>query len=109
MNHRSRPLLDLAHELHECTNCGRWQEHGLNPCHENGISAGKGQGIKAHDWRHFAGCNECHAWYDSGVGLDPSGLYLATRADRKACFDRALKRTYDQYWQRGWLEVKTQP
>ena len=108
MNHRDRPLLNLAHRLHECTNCGRWQEHGCNPCHENGLAAGKGVRIKAHDHRHFAGCNLCHEWYDViTVGRDPSGAYLPSREGKLAMFDRAHKRTYDEYWRRGWLAVST--
>ncbi len=107
MNNRARPLLDLAHMLNECKNCDRWQEHGLNPCHESGISAGKGQSIKSQDNRTFAGCNACHDWYDgrSSAPLDPSGLYPATKEGRAELFNRAHKRTFDEYWRRGWLKV----
>lgn len=105
-NYRSRRLLDLAHELTECCNCEQWSPHGLEPAHENGIEAGKGQSIKGQDCRHAAMCNECHRFYDSGsVGMDPSGLYPATWEGKTEMFNRAHKRTFDQYWSRGWLVV----
>jgi hypothetical protein len=105
-NHRDRGLLDLAHEVYACTNCDRHVEHGCEPAHENGIAAGKGQSIKGGDHRHFAGCHECHLFYDSGsVGMDPSGRYSATREDKRQLFDSAHKRTFDEYWKRGWLRV----
>lgn len=105
MNHRNRGLLDLAHELNECANCGRWSEAGSEPAHENGISAGKGQSIKSHDHRHAALCNACHRFYDSGTGTDPSGLYEGTREGKAAMWNRAYKRTYDEYFRRGYLKV----
>lgn len=105
-NVRDRKLLDLAHELHECMNCGRWVEHGCDPCHENGIEAGKGQSIKGQDHRHFAGCGKCHAFYDSGsVGIDPSGRFTASREDKRELFRQAHMKTMDAYWQRGWLRT----
>lgn len=103
MNHRSRKLLDLAHELHECTNCGRWSEHGLEPAHENGIVAGKGFGIKSHDHRHAALCHDCHAWYDQGGKRDPSGEWSSDQ--KPYMWQRAHQRTYDLYWSNGWLAV----
>ena len=105
-NHRDRKLLDLAHELHACMNCGRYVEHGCNPCHENGINAGKGQSIKGQDHRHFAGCNECHAFYDTGRrGMDPSGRFSASREDKREMFAQAHAKTMDAYFGRGWLKV----
>jgi hypothetical protein len=105
MNNRARPLLDLAHRLSECQNCGGYSP-GCEPAHENGIAAGKGQSIKSQDNRHAALCHACHAWLDSGGnGLDPSGLYTPKREDKKAMWTRAHLRTFDQYWQRGWLRV----
>ena len=106
MNHRSRKLLDLAHELHDCQNCGCWVEAGCEPAHENGIAAGKGQSIKSSDCLHAAMCHPCHRFYDSGsVGTDPSGLYEATKADKAEMWNRAHKRTFVEYWRRGWLKV----
>lgn len=86
-------------------NCGRWQEHGLEPAHENGIAAGKGQGIKGQDHRHAGLCTACHFWYDRGTGTDPSGLYEGTWGMKTEMWTRAFKRTYDEYWQRGYLKV----
>lgn len=105
MNTRARSLLDLAHDLHECTSCGKYVPHGLNPCHENGIVAGKGQSIKGNDNRHFAGCNECHDFYDGRTHKDPAGFFSATKESRAELFNRAHKRTFDEYWRNGWLKV----
>lgn len=96
MNNRSRKLLDLAHELHDCTNCGQFSPDGLEPAHENGIEAGKGFGIKSQDNRHAALCHTCHAAYDQGP---------ATKEKKAEMWNRAHKRTFDEYWRRGWLKV----
>jgi hypothetical protein len=104
--HRNRGLLDLAKLIHECTNCGVYVVHGCEPAHENGIAAGKGFSTKGQDHRHAALCNACHAWYDQGsVGTDPSGLYHVTKYDKADMFNRAFKRTLDEYFSRGWLVV----
>lgn len=107
MNNRSRKLLDLAHRVQECTNCGRWSEHGCEPAHENGIEAGKGFGIKSHDNRTAALCHLCHVWYDQpiGEGLDPSGLYQPTWEGKQEMWNRAHKATFDIYFRDGWLKV----
>ncbi len=109
-NNRARKLLDLAHSIHECTNCGRWvgtdgMPDGCEPAHENGIAAGKGQSIKAQDNRHAALCHPCHLWYDSGKWVDPSNNYVGDRDGKAEMFNRAHKRTFDEYWRRGWLKV----
>lgn len=96
MNNRSRKLLDLAHRVTECQNCGRFCPEGCEPAHENGIEAGKGFGIKSHDNRHAALCHDCHAAYDQGP---------ATYAEKAEMWDRAHKRTFDLYWRNGWLRV----
>lgn len=106
MTYRDRGLLDLAHKLDTCTNCGAYSAEGLEPAHENGIVAGKGQSIKSWDNRHAALCHRCHAFYDSGGnGMDPSKMYTPSREDKRELWNRAHKRTYDQYWYRGWLRV----
>jgi len=96
MNNRSRALLNLAHAVNECQHCGRYCPEGCEPAHENGISAGKGFGIKGHDNRHAALCHACHAEYDQGRG---------SKADKEAMWNAAHKRTFDLYWSRGWLKV----
>lgn len=106
MNVRARSLLDLAHDVHECTNCEHYVVAGCEPAHENGIAAGKGQSIKGSDNRHAALCPACHRWYDSGgTKPDPTGLYQPTRADKKEMWTRAHLRTFDLYWASGWLAV----
>lgn len=106
MNTRSRSLLNLAHRVHKCMNCGRWSEHGCEPAHENGISAGKGQSIKSHDHRHAALCHECHRFYDSGgTGMDPSGRFAPTWADKREMWQQAHAKTMDHYWSNEWLRV----
>jgi hypothetical protein len=106
MTFRSRALLNLAHRVNECTNCGRYVPEGMEPAHENGIEAGKGFGNKAHDARHAALCHDCHAFYDQGgTGRDPSGLYTATKADKAEMWLRAHRKTFDLYWERQWLKV----
>ena len=102
-NFRSRALLNLAHAIQECTNCGQWSEHGCEPAHENGILAGKGFGIKGQDHRHAALCHSCHAWYDQGGKRSPCGQWASNQ--KEFMFDRAHKKTYDIYWSRGFLKV----
>lgn len=104
MNHRNRALLDLAHRVTECMNCGRYTE-GCEPAHENGIEAGKGFGIKGHDHRHAALCHACHAWYDQGGGLSPCREYSATWQGKKEMWLRAHRKTFDYYWSQRWLKV----
>ena len=78
----------------------------MNPCHENGIEAGKGQSHKSQDHRHFCGCNACHAWYDYGCnGKDPSGRYEPTWEGKTEMFNRCYKLTMDIYFGNGWLKV----
>lgn len=103
-NYRNRKLLDLAHRVQVCQNCGR-HTGGCEPAHENGIESGKGFGIKAHDNRHAALCHDCHAWYDQGRGMDPSKIYTDMKDDKFAMWGRAHRRTYDLYWLEGWLQV----
>lgn len=105
MNNRSRALLDLAHAVNCCMNCGGYSESGCEPAHENGIEAGKGQSIKGQDNRHAALCHACHLFYDSGSGPDPTRLYGPSRLDKSEMWNRAHKRTFDYYWQQGWLKV----
>lgn len=97
-NHRDRSLLDLAHLLHVCCNCGKYSPEGLEPAHQNGISAGKGQSIKGDDFRHAALCHDCHLWYDSGS---------APRDEKAIMWFQAHLETYARYWENGWIKVVT--
>jgi hypothetical protein len=60
-------LRDLAKDR-ECL--FRWQRGctGIDTvaCHENRLSANKGSGYKAHDWRSAWGCPVCHREFDQG-------------------------------------------
>lgn len=106
MSTRNRSLLNLAHRVNECQNCGRWSEHGSEPAHENGIEADKGFGNKGHDNRHAALCNACHGWYDQGgTGRDPSNRYSANWAEKAEMWTRSHLKTFDLYWRNGWLKV----
>lgn len=106
MNHRNRSLLDLAHELHDCTNCGRFSPDGLEPAHQNGISAGKGMSIKSGDFLHAALCGACHMWYDrAGIGMDPTERFHPTREEKREMWLAAYFKTANEYWKRGWLTV----
>lgn len=105
MNNRNRNLLNLAHRVPICQNCER-HVGGCEPAHQNGIGAGKGFGIKAHDNRHAALCHECHAWLDQGGAMnDPSGRWSPSRLDKQDMWLAAHLRTFDYYWSQGWLRV----
>lgn len=104
---RSRSLLDLAHRLHSCANCGAYSVDGLEPAHSNLPEHGKGVGLKAHDCFHAALCPSCHRWLDNQGGHrhDPSGLYEPTKEGKRAMFTRAMHITILDYHERGWLQV----
>lgn len=102
---RSRRLLDLAHRVQQCTNCGRWTEHGCEPAHQNGLSSGKGMGMKGQDHRHAALCHDCHAWLDQGGKRSPCGQWSADRTQKSEMWTRAHLKTMDHYWGEGWIRV----
>lgn len=109
-NYRNRKLLNLAHLVEQCQNCGglrtcMGEATGCEPAHENSIEAGKGGSIKSHDNRHAALGHGCHLYYDTGISLDPTGIYGPTSAEKAEMFDRAHKRTFDLYWEMGWIQV----
>lgn len=102
MNYRNRKLLDLAHELHDCTAqiegvCIGYSEHGLEPAHSNQSVHGKGGHLKAHDCFHAAMCHNCHAELDQGKHL--------SREERREIWQRAYDATILEYFKRGWLSV----
>lgn len=53
-------------------------------CHENRLTAAKGGGYKAHDWRSVWGCWVCHAAFDQ-----PPASLGVTAAQLDAVFARA--------------------
>lgn len=105
MKYRNRSLLNLAHRVEECMNCGRYSP-GCEPAHQNGLESGKGIATKGQDHRHAALCHDCHAWLDQGgTKVDPSMRYSPTWEDKREMWTRAHLRTFDHYWSNGWLEV----
>jgi hypothetical protein len=90
----NRRLLDLAHALNQCTGCGKYSEHGLEPAHSNQSRHGKGMSLKAHDCFHAALCHECHVWLDQGP---------APREEKIAFWQDAFEQTLLIYFQNGWL------
>jgi len=105
--YRNRGLLDLAHKIETCQNCGRERIEGMDPAHSNLSEHGKGKGLKAHDCFFAALCDLCHHWLDNqgGLGKDPSGVYDSTPADRAQMFARAMHRTWLALWRLGRLKV----
>lgn len=101
--HRDRALLDLAHKLHDCTNCGRFVTEGLEPAHSNWSTHGKGGMRKADDLFHCAVCHTCHSWLDQGIGTDPSGIWQDT--EKREMWRYAYDRTQRAYWLNGWVRV----
>lgn len=102
-NHRDRRFLDLAHQIEYCQNCERYTG-GCEPSHANGINAGKGMSIKAHDNLHAALCHDCHRWIDSGISmLDPSGMYECSKHGKTMMWNRAHLRTMECYRLKGWM------
>lgn len=105
--YRNRGLLDLAHDLQICANCGRHSPEGLEPAHSNLEAHGKGFRLKAHDCFFAALCNACHAWYDNagGSGLDPTGIWKSTWEDKREMLLRAMHKTMLELWRLGKLRV----
>lgn len=52
--------------------------------HDNRLTANKGKGYKAHDWRSLDACEPCHTAYDQGK--------KHTREEKDAAFDEAYER-----------------
>lgn len=52
--------------------------------HDNRLSANKGKGLKAHDWKSLDACGPCHSAYDEGNAH--------TREQKDAAFDAAYER-----------------
>jgi hypothetical protein len=96
MNHRDRRYLDLAHKIHECTNCGCYVPEGCEPAHSNQQRHGKGTSIKANDCFVAALCHECHRHLDSGLG---------DRIEKQSMWQFAFERTLLIYFLNGWLKV----
>ena len=99
--YRSRRLLDLAHELHECTLtipgvCQGYVPEGLEPAHGPKSLLGGGVGQKSHDI-FAAACHACHAELDQGR--------LLSRRERHEIWAMGAAKTWVLLLERGWLKV----
>ena len=105
--YRNRKLLDLAHRIQQCTNCGAWRAEGMDPAHSNQQDHGKGKALKGHDCFFAALCSRCHRWLDNqgGLGKDPSGRYDSTREDKRQMFNRAMHTTWLEMWRQKLVRV----
>jgi len=80
-NYRNKSILKHARGQ-ACTFQSPWCNN--NPettvfCHLDEHFAGKGRGLKAHDFAGFFGCSGCHRYYEGGHGHDIRD-FLALRA-----------------------------
>lgn len=102
MNFRNRRLLDLAHEINECTLqvpgvCRGYTPEGCEPVHANWSEYGKGGALKAHDPYFAAGCHCCHVEIDQGRRLSGE--------ERKEYWRRGFERTVLLLWQHELVRV----
>src|ERR1051326_2152651 len=105
VNYRNRRLLDLAHRVNECQNCGAFTPEGCEPAHSNLGEHGKGVSLKSHDVFFACLCHSCHAWLDQGSGSDPSGMYTSRRDEKAAMWRAAFDKTQVLLWSRGMVRV----
>lgn len=104
----NRRLLNLAHRVEHCVNCGCHVPGGCSPAHSNHQRHGRGKDEKSDDQHHAALCPECHGWYDTGTkSTDPTDIWLPTKEDKAQFFFVMQDRTYDIYWRSGWIGVIT--
>lgn len=100
---RSPRLLATARDQ-SCTHCGV-RDGTVVAAHSNQLQHGKGKSLKAHDCFTAWLCCRCHDFADGRSGVDPLGLYRATRADRQAMWTRAFDRTLVQLWLQGLIRM----
>ena len=101
MTYRNRALLNLAHDLHDCTIripgvCQGYVVEGLHPCHANWQWFDRGSWHKAHDI-FAAGCPPCHDAIDRGNKL--------TRDEKQGYWLRGAVRTWLALMMAGSLVV----
>lgn len=103
---RSRALLDTAHKVQRCMNCGAHSTEGCEPAHSDLQEHGRGKDLKSHDCFFAALCHACHAWLDAGgVGKDPSERFEPNREGKREMFVRAMHATWLELWRRKLVRV----
>ncbi len=98
---RNRKLLDLAHDVHECKIgipgvCIGYSVEGCEPAHGPKYWLNGGGAMKSSDL-HAAACHKCHVEIDQGRNL--------SREDRQFFWARGMVRTFEFYFNRGWLVI----
>lgn len=98
---RSRRLLDLAHDVHECKVgipgvCIGYSVEGCEPAHLPKSMLGGGMGMKSDDV-FAAACHDCHAEIDQGGNL--------SKEDRQWYLLRGAARTWSELMKRALLKV----
>lgn len=96
MNYRNEKLLKACRQL-ACQHCGR-NDGTVVGAHSNQLRDGKGQRIKAHDYRVAALCYVCHMELDQGSKL--------SKAERVEMFDEAHRKTIGQFFELDLIAVK---
>ena len=94
-NYRNKKLLEVVRES-ECQHCGV-EDGTVCAAHANTAAAGKGMGIKAHDFLVAALCFRCHMELDQGKNM--------TKDERAEMWQNAHNRTISWLFQSGKLKV----
>lgn len=103
---RSATLLATARGM-VCSNC-KADDGTIVSAHSNEQEHGRGKDHKSHDCFFAWLCNRCHYFYDHGsTGMDPTGIWKATREEKRAMFIRAMHRTWFELFRQGKLKVMT--
>lgn len=94
-NYRNKKLLEVVRES-PCQHCGV-EDGTVCAAHANTAAAGKGMGIKAHDYMIAALCFRCHHALDQGREM--------TKDERAEMWQNAHKGTLAWLFQSGKLKV----
>jgi predicted transglutaminase-like cysteine proteinase len=95
MNYRNRKLLDSVRGF-PCQHCLKTCE-SVCAAHSNQQRDGKGMGIKAHDYRIAALCQDCHREIDSGNKLE--------KIERVKMWEEAHRKTIGLLFQSGKIGI----
>jgi hypothetical protein len=94
-NYRNKKLLEVVRES-PCQHCGT-EDGTVCAAHANTAAAGKGMGIKAHDYMIAALCFRCHMSLDQGKDM--------TKDERVEMWQNAHNGTLAWLFQSGKLKV----